>query len=375
MQFRNFFFNNSGTDVFKTGDIPTQQTFEELFDSIPFFKELNDRAQLLKGGLAKTATDNNVNSRTNDDLAGGITMGTTTFVRPAQIPKVSAGSNKISVTTQKRVTNSNRCNEDSGDCINDYVIDLNTIIPEFTADVKVSTGGFISLINGGVPNLTVTSNTYTNGSSLQNWMNLMVAALNKTTQELFELNNLYKNEVPEIGSLNETLVEPSNWSNAWLLCDGSEQLTANYPVLSALLGNTFGPAAVGNFKLPDYRNKFLRGAGNAQTGVPSTMGGSDSASITLNVNNIPLHNHTFSGTTVTNGSHSHTINTFDNDNTGGGYPEAVDNSGTGNFASTEAAGNHNHTFSGTTDNTGNGAAFNVNTIPSFYPVYIRIKAR
>ncbi len=49
----------------------------------------------------------------------------------------------------------------------------------------------------------------------------------------------------------------------WLVCDGSIYTVAAYPVLGALLGNTYGGSA-GTFAVPDLEGLFIRGA-NAQT--------------------------------------------------------------------------------------------------------------
>jgi microcystin-dependent protein len=45
----------------------------------------------------------------------------------------------------------------------------------------------------------------------------------------------------------------------WLLCDGSEKSISAFPRLSSVIGTSWGPAGVGNFKLPDLRGVFLRG--------------------------------------------------------------------------------------------------------------------
>ncbi len=45
--------------------------------------------------------------------------------------------------------------------------------------------------------------------------------------------------------------------SGWLYCDGSEVSQATYPNLYAAIGNTWGTAAAGNFKLPDFRG-FLK---------------------------------------------------------------------------------------------------------------------
>jgi hypothetical protein len=48
---------------------------------------------------------------------------------------------------------------------------------------------------------------------------------------------------------------------AWLLCDGSSQLIATYPDLSALIRPTLGGADGTHFYLPDYRGRTLVGLG------------------------------------------------------------------------------------------------------------------
>lgn len=45
----------------------------------------------------------------------------------------------------------------------------------------------------------------------------------------------------------------------WLLCDGRELKTSDYPNLSGIILGYWGAAAGGNFKLPDLRGSFLRG--------------------------------------------------------------------------------------------------------------------
>lgn len=56
----------------------------------------------------------------------------------------------------------------------------------------------------------------------------------------------------------------------WLLCDGTEKKTDDYPRLSTALGSTWGTASANHFKLPDLRGRFLRGAGAGTTGLTGT---------------------------------------------------------------------------------------------------------
>lgn len=60
------------------------------------------------------------------------------------------------------------------------------------------------------------------------------------------------------------------------------------------------------------------------------------------------HTHTFSGTTSSDGAHTHTT-TFDNDSVGAGIPAFTDDGNTAAiFPETSSAGAHTHTVSGTT---------------------------
>lgn len=77
----------------------------------------------------------------------------------------------------------------------------------------------------------------------------------------------------------------------WLLCDGASYATGTYPNLYAVLGFTFGGNGAGIFNVPDLRQKFILGAGNAAPYNPGASGGQPS--VTLTVENLPDHEHTF----------------------------------------------------------------------------------
>ena len=73
------------------------------------------------------------------------------------------------------------------------------------------------------------------------------------------------------------------------------------------------------------------------------------------------HTHTVSGTTATNGDHSHTVLKDFGYNTGDGRIGTSSSGITTNYP-TSTAGAHNHTFSGTTDSTGSSGT-NANLQP------------
>jgi len=89
----------------------------------------------------------------------------------------------------------------------------------------------------------------------------------------------------------------------WLNCDGSEVLKADYPNLFAVIGDTYGSAGVGYFKLPDLRGRSLSGAGTGVGLSPVSVGASyGEESHTLVVTEIPAHSHSDIGHQHTTGN-------------------------------------------------------------------------
>lgn len=110
---------------------------------------------------------------------------------------------------------------------------------------------------------------------------------------------------------------------------------------------------------PDLRDRFVVGAGN--TYAVGATGGADT--VTLTEAQIPAHSHTYSGSTSASGDHTHIVyNTAGgNYTTEGSYSASIPTSGNWSFykynnLTTSAAGNHSHTFSGTTSSVGSGSA-------------------
>lgn len=155
----------------------------------------------------------------------------------------------------------------------------------------------------------------------------------------------------------------------WLQCDGRLLAKIDYPDLWFAIMNTYTDVSSGtHFKIPDLQGRCAVGSGSG-TGLTSrslgTSGGEETHALT--VGEMPGHTH--SGTTDTNGSHTHTSNATggtlgltysDGNNTA---TEADFTSGELNVWSTPQAltinnaGSHTHTF--TTGSTGSGQAHNV----------------
>lgn len=132
--------------------------------------------------------------------------------------------------------------------------------------------------------------------------------------------------------------------NGWALCDGDNGT-------------------------PDLRGRFIiaYGQGGGLTNRPyGTTGGEEEHILT--VPEIPSHTHT--GTTSTNGAHTHTQNSVNDDFNGSGtYPNYTtpsfaqyDSTGSISWSNIASNGSHNHTF--TSDATGGGLAHN--NMPPYY---------
>jgi microcystin-dependent protein len=82
----------------------------------------------------------------------------------------------------------------------------------------------------------------------------------------------------------------------WHLCDGSVLPITQNQALFSLIGNYFGGTPGTNFALPDLGGRAIVGAAN---NIAGTYGGAET--VTLTINQTPVHNHTF-GVTKVNGA-------------------------------------------------------------------------
>ncbi|MDZ4350160.1 MAG: phage tail protein [Xanthomonadaceae bacterium] len=60
-------------------------------------------------------------------------------------------------------------------------------------------------------------------------------------------------------------------AQGWMVCDGRQLRRSGYPALYAAIGDIYGPAQAGWFRLPDLRGAFLRGV-DAGAGVDPDAG-------------------------------------------------------------------------------------------------------
>lgn len=78
-----------------------------------------------------------------------------------------------------------------------------------------------------------------------------------------------------------------------LPCDGAQYLRVDYPKLYAVINNNL-IVDTDNFKVPDLRLKFVRGATNSN--IVGNTGGNNE--INLSTSQLPSHTHTYQGTTL-----------------------------------------------------------------------------
>jgi microcystin-dependent protein len=181
----------------------------------------------------------------------------------------------------------------------------------------------------------------------------------------------------------------SSAPSGWLLCDGREVAKADYPVLYAVIGTTYGSAGdpSHNFVLPNLGGRTVFGTNGSSPYQLAQIGGN--ANVTLSNENLPAHNHT--GTTDANGTHSHgvtdpghthtqTTHQDDYNGNGGNPPGFMGDAGTDhswsniNSAYTNisilSAGSHSHSF--TTSSVGSGSSFSI--LPPYLALNYLIKA-
>jgi hypothetical protein len=169
---------------------------------------------------------------------------------------------------------------------------------------------------------------------------------------------------------------PSNW----LVCDGRQVSSVNYPALFAAIGTSWGGDGVPNFHIPDLRGQFLRGVDKDSTGNPTNPArdpdrdsrlpnttdpthpgneGNDVGSVELDC--FQLHTHVDGGhhhgcDTGSSGGHSHPVNINRTAISGSNLTHDVDGGGDkwnsdphndmGSISATipDGTGSHSHQF-------------------------------
>lgn len=369
---RNTFFDPTQTDGFNSRDIPTEQTMVDFLDSIPFIKEPIDRSQLTRAGIAKTTTNERVRTRDNADAGGVSPTGFTTFVQPKQLPLLLSTDNSVIITEVGRVNT----DDGTGD-VTDYDLSVNfpalPPLPETTDDVGLVKDYELWGFETGFP-LCNPSFGSTQEQLLSNaGLTALLDEFRNKMEELATALEIVKDAQCEnqvaVGDVIMTVIPPVEWTDAWLEPRGQLIAVVDYPALFALIGNTYGGAAP-NFALPDLTNDYYLRSKRTTAGVINSFGGSNA--FTLAEQNIPLHTHTFSGTTNTDGAHSHTLPTRSSNG-------SADSIRTGDAANDSfnlaPGGTHNHSFNGTTDAYGQNPPDPITIEPRYAGVYLKMRVK
>jgi len=359
-------------DKLKNGDIPTEDTFRDLLDSVPFFRHVEDSPTKTKAGIVKSTSDDKVNNRDGSDQAGESPLGFKTFVQPQQLPKLIAGAN-VTLTPVVRGTPVDG-DDESGKGIEDIEIALNFVPPAPAVydadDINTTQNVSVKELQGGFP-YSVATLTLNAPATLQSALNLLAQyqrALADATD--FIADTLYAEQVKAVAKVEATIEPPGLWGAKYMEPNGQVLLVANYPDLFAKIGYTYGGGGA-TFQLPNQTSDAYLRAVKTSSVALGTMTGSDN--ISLVEANIPQHTHDFTGMTDTDGQHSHQIRVHEGD---AGYV-VVDGNGGGaageNLTNTETDGIHSHAFSGTTDTWGANPVTPLTIAPRAFNVYLRIR--
>jgi len=372
---RNYFFDPTNTDRFNSQDIPTEQTMSDWCDSVPFIKETTDRSQLTRAGIAKTTSDARVNLGDNTDAAGVSPLGFTTFVRPAQIPKIL---DSPSITWAK-VPRGGATNTDTGLGIEDWQATVNFPVDpvETTITVELHDDYVTRTLGGTFPcSISETNVTTPQGEVLNTQLQTLENAIhsaNVIIQQLCDALCDSQSSQVALGDVILSVTSPGGWGDKWAEPIGQELLIADHAELYALFGTTYGPAAPGYFRIPDLvsEQNYLRVRQSTGLLPVGSINGGQATRI-LTDNDVPDHSHTVTGATTTTGEHTHNISVYPGPGTGQ-YIESDGDGGTPNTWVTPSGGSHNHDITGTTDTYGEISPDPVwNTATSVTPRYTNI---
>lgn len=100
------------------------------------------------------------------------------------------------------------------------------------------------------------------------------------------------------GYISEIRMWGPNWApRNWALCQGQLLPIASNTALFSLIGTIYGGDGRTTFALPDMRGRIPVGTGNGPALTPRVIGQrGGQEDVTLNVAEIPSHNHTAAGT-------------------------------------------------------------------------------
>lgn len=246
--------------------------------------------------------------------------------------------------------------------------------PSFT-QLAIGTAGQVLKVNSGatapewgqVAAAGIASDAVTTAKILDDAVTTAKIADNNVTFAL--LATVVQNALSPVGTI--VAYGGSSAPTGWLLCDGSTFNATTYSSLNTVLGGNTLPdlrARVPMGKAASGTGSTLLGTGGnrkiASNHLPTHTHTIDHDHASFDTSSAGTHTHTYSGTVSSVGNHTHTYNIageyFFVD--AGGTPAVIE--GSAGTYTTNGAGGHDHTFSGTTTNTGSSHAHSID-VPSF----------
>jgi microcystin-dependent protein len=145
----------------------------------------------------------------------------------------------------------------------------------------------------------------------------------------------------------------------WVLADGRALSRTTYAALFSAIGTYYGAGdGSSTFNVPNLLGAFIRGWNNLDAAKPNYATAVGAIQTSANL----AHTHT--GTTTTNGDHTHNVGTWAVVSGGSGVFTIQRDDPTVNPSQTSTSGAHNHTF--TTDSSGGTEARPYNMTLAYY---------
>jgi hypothetical protein len=211
------------------------------------------------------------NLRTTNNLIvdNNTTLGTTA----ANTVSITGPANLQNNLTVAGVTQLNGSTQINSDLTTTGAVAL-TGTGGVTLSTPLSTSGNITITVGGSADLAVNSaNVNFYSGSVTNWRGQLNLTQGSGTATVNYTRPTSTGGAPIQGNLNNFLVVPGTIITfggvsapaGYLLCDGNYVSKTQYADLYAAIGDAWGVAPGDNFRLPDLRGLFLRGAGTNNT--------------------------------------------------------------------------------------------------------------
>jgi microcystin-dependent protein len=312
---------------FKSGDRPTEATYQNLTDSVLFKTEAGDRAKedstsaILQDTVGHVVAASDAQAKAFQDKKTDRTIA----VQPNQLPQVESASDTITSTegdfTGIAVEAVVETGEDRSNKRNVYITSLSdgfiawlqTIANKITTNFNSLTASIAAVAADLVATDVIVSTHTTEIAAL-------TTALSTVTGGAVDVA-----EISPVGVLMPYTGSSDPNAN-WMLADGRTLDRTAYAALFAIIGTTYGAPSGTEFSLPDTSGKNIKNAGGSYT--LGASGGSDTK--TLLDTDLPYHKHPIgagvNGATAasTQVPHAHTVVRTTEDGAAGGTDKVFD---------------------------------------------------